>query len=147
MDFVQPMMELLKLLGTLGAYSLAVAITAIVGILVFKLTQLVSILLLIRYGILRFFDWMTMRKTTIVETTTELVEKVTAFTLNGHIITHTSEGNVDRFMELLNRLKRISAYSGIKPMEESKYLHESHLDYLEEAIKNIEDKYRDRGLQ
>lgn len=32
MDFVQPMMELLKLLGTLGAYSLAVAITAIVGI-------------------------------------------------------------------------------------------------------------------
>jgi hypothetical protein len=147
MDFVQPMMELLKLLGTLGAYSLAVAITAIVGILVFKLTQLVSILLLIRYGILRFFDWMTMRKTTIVETTTELVEKVTAFTLNGHIITHTSEGNVDRFMELLNRLKRISAFSGIKPMEESKYLHGSHLDYLEEAIKNIEDKYRDRGLQ
>lgn len=126
MDFVEPMMELLKLLGTLGAYSLAVAITAIVGILVFKLTQLVSILLLIKYGLTRLFDWMTHKKVTILENNTTV-------TLEKHIITYGDDGNSSRLLELINRLKCIQ--------DKSNYLQKQHLEILEEGIKYLEDKY------
>lgn len=127
MDFVQPMMELLKLLGTLGAYSLAVAITAIVGIMVFKLTQLVSILLLVKYGITRLFDWMTARKVTVIENNKTI-------TLERHVITAGEDGNAERLLAVLERVKKIG-YA-------STYLHTRHIDMLEEAVTWLEDKYK-----
>jgi hypothetical protein len=86
-----------------------------------------------------------MRKTTIVENKTEVVEKVTAFTLEKHIIMHTGEDNGVRFVELINRLKCVSPWGGIKDQKESHYIHGTHLDMLEEAVKLVEDKYRHKG--
>lgn len=128
MDFIQPMMELLKLLGTLGAYSLAVAISAIVGILVFKLTQLVSIILLIKYGITRLFDWMVHKKTVIID-------KTTNFNLEKRFIRSEDEDNAKLFLDLLERLSNIKYPNGYK------YIHSHDIKLLEEAVEYLEKKY------
>ena len=133
MDFVQPMMELLKLLGTLGAYSLTIAVVAVVGILVFKLTQLVSILLLIKYGILRFFDWAQLKKTVVVD-------KSTNFMINDRLISTEKEVNATRMISLFTRLSRIKNISN-----RYDYILTMDIDLFEEAIIYLENKYHKKS--
>jgi len=127
-DIVQPLMELLKLLGTLGEYTLVVAVTAIVGMLLFKLTQLVSILLLIKYGVTRFFDWATTKKVSLIDNTIH-------FTFEKILIRDEKEENGKRFIALLKRLSNITYHSSYT------YIHKHDLDRFEEALDYLEDKY------
>jgi len=118
-------MELLKLLGTLGSYTLAVAITAIIGFLAFKVTQLVSILLLLKYCVTKLHDWLITKKTVI-----NTIDKTVVFKMDNKIITYGDNDNADRFIKLLGRVS----------VGNSVYIHASDLDRLEKAIDLMEKK-------
>lgn len=137
MDVIQPLMELLKLLGTLGSYTLAVAITAIIGFLIFKLSQLVSILLIIKYFITKVHDWAITKK--VVYNT---VDKTVIYKLDDKTVFRSNPIEQERFRKLLNRLINVN-YRGIELKDSDgikDYMHPYHLDYLEKAL----DYYRDR---
>jgi len=132
MDVIQPLMELLQLLGTLGAYTLAVAVTAIVGFLAFKLTQLLSILLLIKYVITKFHDWAITKKTSVT-----VVDRTINFMIGDLLVSNQKNENADKLVAIFKRLPRVR-----NPNTKYDYIHTSDIEILEEAIEYLEEKYK-----